>query len=80
MSEEVDSFSEAVIDVVARRINAIGKNANSFAPLVGMSQPTLSRTLNKRRAFNSEELTAIAKVLKVRVSSIFHEAETMIGA
>lgn len=77
-ANKLTPFSLAVIDLIIERMENDGLSANTLASKIDMSQPTLSRTMRKKRPFDTEELSRVCGYFSIRISTLARQAEARI--
>lgn len=72
---EAERLSAAVSDVVRRLLEERGVSGNQLAKASGVEQTSIARKLRGARAFDLDDLAAIAPVLEVKVADIIEWAQ-----
>jgi transcriptional regulator with XRE-family HTH domain len=70
-----EQLSRAVSAEVRRLLEERGMSGNQLAKAAGMEQTTIARKLRGARAFDLDDLAAIAPVLDVRVADLIEWAQ-----
>lgn len=66
------TFSALVIRRVEAAMKAAGESRLGLAEKTGIARPTLNRSLDGHRAFNTDELGRIARALDVDIVQLVH--------
>jgi transcriptional regulator with XRE-family HTH domain len=70
-----EQLSRAVSGEVRRLLDERGMSGNQLAKATGLEQTTVARKLRGARAFDLDDLAAIAPVLEVKVADLIEWAQ-----
>lgn len=71
----LDNLGETVANLIRISMDSQGIKQDALAGLSGLSQPTISRILNKKKAMPVDELDMMCKALGLVTSALVKQAE-----